>query len=52
MNKKKYDKLREYIESTLNAHKRALWDRDSVRKTISKIIVKKFKKYMESDDKT
>ena len=47
MKQKHLDKLYQIIEESLNAHKRAKWDNDKARATITKIMIKKFKRYLD-----
>ena len=47
MKQKHLDKLYEIIESSLNAHKMAQWDNDKARKTITKLMIKRFKQYLD-----
>ena len=43
-----YEQLTTIIIETLNAHQRALFNLSKVQKTIAKLIVKKFKRYLSS----
>ena len=47
MKQKHLDKLYEIIESSLNAHKMAQWNNEKARSTITKLMIKKFKRYLD-----
>ena len=47
MKQKHLDKLYEIIEASLNAHKMAKWDNKRARATITRIMIKKFKQYLD-----
>ena len=47
LNTEKLDKLQEIIERQLDAMKLAHFDHEEVRKTISKIIISQFKRYLK-----
>ena len=47
INKEKLDKLQEIIEKQLDAMKLAHFDNEEVRKTIGKIIINQFKRYLK-----
>jgi len=51
MNSTDYDKLQEFINEVLNAHKLAKWELSFTRMTIAKVIVKKFKRYIDTLEK-
>ena len=48
MKKKDFIELQKYIEEILSAHQRAQWDKKPVRQTITKRIIEKIKKFMET----
>jgi len=48
MKEKDFIELQEYIEEILSAHQRAQWDNKAVRQTITKRIIEKIKKFMET----
>ena len=50
MNKKYLVELSKMIEESLNAHKIANWDSPTARKTIAKLLVKKFTKYIKQQE--
>ena len=50
MESKDLKKLTEILMSSLAAHQRADWTNSAVRKIICKVIINKFKKYLESND--
>jgi hypothetical protein len=50
MKKKHLVKLREMIQSSLDAHKMANWSSLTVRSTIAGMVVKKFSKYMKDQE--
>ena len=43
-------KLEEILESSLSAHQMADWGTPAVRKLICRVIINKFKKYLEKND--
>ena len=50
MKKKHLIALREMIEESLSAHKIANWDSPTARKTIAGLLMKKFAKYMKTQE--
>ena len=50
MNKKYLVELSKMIEESLNAHKMANWNDPTVRKTVAKLLVKRFDKYMKQQE--
>jgi hypothetical protein len=47
LNKERLDKLQEIIERQLDAMKLAHFEHEEVRKTISRIIISQFKRYLK-----
>ena len=41
------EKLKDIMEQSLSAHRRAKWENIEARKTIIKLIIKKFMDYLE-----
>ena len=50
MKSQELKKLKEILDTTLSAHQRADWDNPAARGVICKVIVNKFKKYLEKND--
>ncbi len=44
---KHFEALENILDNTLSAHKRAKWELDEARKMIIKVIIKKYREYLE-----
>jgi len=44
---KHFEALENIMDNTLSAHKRAKWELDEARKMIIKVIIKKYREYLE-----